>query len=91
MKHIESYVDSSIKLPQNLPVNILAILEMLEETDKKSSAPILYFDRLDDLWVIAKNSMADNFLSKENWNIIVKKYWIHANAIWEKEKENGYF
>lgn len=67
-KHTESYIDSSIETPENLPLNILATLKILEEFDKRQDAvAVVYFDKLDDLWVLAKNAIAANVMAKTDW------------------------
>lgn len=86
--HKESYIDASIKTPGGLPKNILWLLELLADYDSRG-AWWLYFDRLDDLWVNSKNAIAAGIMSKKDWEILEKKYWIHADLIYDKEEENG--
>lgn len=87
MKHTTSYINSMIETPTNLPKNILGILGMLADYDNEGNN-ILYFDRLDDLWVNAKNAIAAGVMSKRDWIILEEKYWLHAEMIYSKEKEN---
>lgn len=77
MEHAESYIDNTIQTPQNLPSNIMVLLDMLSVYDKERNS-ICYFDRLDDLWINAKNAIAAGVMSKKDWNILEQKYWIHA-------------
>lgn len=88
MEHKESYIDSTIETPALLPKNILALLQLLSDYDK-DGAWWLYFDRLDDLWVNSKNAIASGAMSKKNWDILEKKYWIHADKVYEREFGNG--
>lgn len=88
MKHTESYIDSSIEIPEGLPLNIMKILEMLSEYDKMPDGTVLYFDRLDDLCTISKNAIAANVMSKSDWKVIIRKYYNHADEVFDKEKKN---
>ena len=85
--HKESYIDQTIITPRNLPKNILGILNMLCDYDR-IGAWWLYFDRLDDLQVNAKNAMAAGLMSKNDWNVIVDKYWKNADLVYNKEIKN---
>ena len=84
MKHTESYIDNSIKDPEHLPSNVQGILDDLRKYDKEGNG-IGYTDRLDDLWVIVKNAMASNAMSQWAWDVIVQKYWTHADKIYYAE------
>ncbi len=88
MSHTESYIDSSVKTPENLPSNIVALLDILSDCDRKGEW-WSYFDRLDDLWVNAKNAVAAGVMPKESWEILEKKYWLHADLVYDKEFGNG--
>lgn len=81
--HTESYIDKTVEITESVPSNVAAILETLEEYDKKN--PVCYFDRLDDLWVIAKNCMAAKVMSKKCWEQVQQKYWFHAEDVMSKE------
>ncbi len=86
MKHTESYIDDSIKDPEHLPTDVQGILNDLKEYDQNGKW-WLYYDRLDDLCVVTKNAMAANAMTQIAWEIIVKKYWVHADKIYNKECE----
>lgn len=88
MKHIESYIDSSIETPKNLPSNIVFVLNKLSEYDKRTDGSVLYFDKLDDLCVLVKNAIAAKAMSKKDWSIIIEKYWTHADKIFDKESKS---
>ena len=87
MEHKESYIDKSIETPGRLPTNVLGILRMLSECDEKGQ-DVLYYDRLNDLWVICKNAMAAGAMSKKDWETIKEKYWVHADIISAKEEKD---
>lgn len=38
MSHTESYIDFSVKTPENLPSNIVALLDILSDCDRKLSS-----------------------------------------------------
>lgn len=84
MEHKESYIDSSITTSESLPSNIHALLQLLSDYDKEG-AWWLYFDMLDNLWVNSKNAIAAGVMSKKDWEMIERKYWIHADKIYDKE------
>ena len=86
MTHTESYINSSMATPANLPRNILGILKMLSDYDAEG-AWWLYFDRLDDLWVNSKNAIAAGAMSKKDWELLEDKYWIHAEKVYNKESK----
>ena len=90
MKHIESYINESIKDPENLPLYIIDILNKLRIADSTGNS-ISYFDRIDDLCVIVKNSIVENLMTYEQWGVLKEKYWTYADAVFEKEfkNENG--
>lgn len=76
-RHKESYIDSSIEDPKGLPKNVIAILEMLHD-----------YDRLDDLCVITKNAIGAHAMTEKDWDVIVQKYWVHADIVFDKEEKN---
>ena len=86
-RHKESYIDSSIEDPKGLPKNVIAILEMLHDYDKEGNWG-LYYDRLDDLCVITKNAIGAHAMTEKDWDVIVKKYWVHADIVFDKEEKN---
>ena len=69
MKHTESYIDQTIETPENIPKNIKALLQELHKWDEsdQDGADVFYYDRLDDLWVNAKNAVAAGVMSKKDW------------------------
>ncbi|MBO4704849.1 MAG: hypothetical protein J5647_03830 [Spirochaetaceae bacterium] len=90
MKHTESYIDQTIETPENIPKNIKALLQELHKWDEsdQDGADVFYYDRLDDLWVNAKNAVAAGVMSKKDWKIIEQKYWTHADIVMQKEENN---
>ena len=82
-KHVESYIDTNIFIDEKLPENVLAIIREMESYDKH--CPELYFDRVDDIDVIAKNAYTDGLISKYTWEKIEKKYIFHAISVANKE------
>ncbi|MCR4714283.1 MAG: hypothetical protein K5751_07880 [Treponemataceae bacterium] len=90
MKHTESYIDNTIETPENIPKNIKALLQELHKWDEsgQEGADVFYYDRLDDLWVNAKNAVAAGVMSKKDWKTIEQKYWIHADIVMQKEDNN---
>ncbi len=84
MNHTESYIDHSIQTPKDAPSNILCLLEDLDEYDR-NGMDVAYYDRLDDLWVNAKNAIAAGVMSRTSWKIIEQKYWIHADEVMRRE------
>lgn len=93
MTEIQSYIDNTIETPKDLPKNILWFLKILEDHDNGRKEnyelhSVLYFDRLDDLWVNAKNAIAAGVMSQKSWETIEQKYWTHAeyvDSLYEKE------
>lgn len=85
--HIESYIDNTIETPKNTPTNILTLLKQLEKYDKEGN-DVLYYDTLDNLWVLCKNAVAAKVMTYKDWDTIDLKYWIHADIVMKKEEEN---
>jgi hypothetical protein len=86
MKHTESYIDSSIKDPEGLPSVVVGFLDDLRKYDKEGEWA-MYYGRLDDLCILVKDVIADGGMSEKDWETIVKKYWVHADKIYNKECE----
>ena len=47
----------------------------------------MYYGRLDDLCILVKDVIADGGMSEKDWETIVKKYWVHADKVFDKESE----
>lgn len=85
--HATSYIDPSIAIKERLPENIKAYISELEYFDKHD--PDLYLNRVDDLWVLAKNAYADGKISKRTWDLIEAKYIIYSNKVFAEEERNS--
>lgn len=71
------YINHEIETPQGLPNNIFAIIQLMETHDKNGEW-WLYFDRMEDLDVNAKNAYVSGDISEKDWNTIKEKYIDHA-------------
>lgn len=85
--HKESYIDKSINDPSEIPSYVQDSLNCLIQYDKEGRW-WMYDAELDNLWVLAKNAIADGNMSKATWKIIYKKYWEHEDKIREGERTN---
>lgn len=89
MEHMESYIDQSIVITEQLPKNLQCIIEEMTRGDNAENW-WMYFDRMDDLDVNAKNAYAAGMISKETWRLLYAKYISHALAIAEEEDAKEY-
>lgn len=83
--HKESYIDQSIEDPKGIPPVVQDSLNYLIKYDK-SGQWWMYDSELDNLFVIAKNAMADGDMSFEVWKTIYSKYWEHEDLVRDKER-----
>lgn len=88
MAHIEPYVDPKIERPKDLPSFVTDVLDHLEQLDLEGNWAV-YDAELDNLWVIAKNAMADGMMTKKDWKTVYLKYWEHEDMVRDKEREQG--
>lgn len=78
------YIDYDILLPNKLPTNILEQLNKLEYYNREGDS-VCYYDRWDDLIILAKNAMAAGVLSKKSWETIKKRFWYKAELACQME------
>ena len=71
------FIDYSVLLPENIPANILDQLNKMENYNREGDS-VCYFDRWDDLIILAKNAKAAGVLSKSDWEAIEKRFWYKA-------------
>lgn len=76
MKELD-YIDYDISLPTKIPLNIMDQLNKLELYHKEGNS-VCYFDRWDDIIILAKNAMVAGVLSEEDWETLEKRYWYKA-------------
>lgn len=76
MKKLD-FIDYTISLPRNIPFNILEQLNKLEYYNNEGDS-VCYYDRWDDLIILAKNAMVAKVLSKNDWETIEKRFWYKA-------------
>lgn len=83
--HKEPYIDHSIIFDKmQLPTFCRDFLELAEQADIDD--PDLYFDHVDNLLVSVKNFYAEGELSKNVWDIVKQKYYIHALEVEAREE-----
>lgn len=71
------YINYKIETPSGLPENIKAIIQLMETHDNNGEW-WLYFDRMEDLDVNAKNAYVSGDISRKDWGAIKAKYIDHA-------------
>ena len=71
------YIDYDVSLPDNVPFNIIEQLNKLEQYNTEGD-DVCYYDRWDDIIILAKNAMVAGVLSKKNWELLEKRYWYKA-------------
>lgn len=78
------FIDYAVSLPNKIPSNILEQLNKLEFYNNEGDS-VCYYDRWDDLIILAKNAMAAGVLTKNNWEIIEKRFWYKAELACQME------
>lgn len=68
------------------PSFVTDVLDHLEQLDLEGNWAV-YDAELDNLWVIAKNAMADGMMTKKDWKTVYLKYWEHEDMVRDKERE----
>lgn len=66
MKNL-GYIDYDVSLPDNVPFNIIEQLNKLEQYNTEGD-DVCYYDRWDDIIILAKNAMVAGVLSKKIGN-----------------------
>ena len=72
-----NFIDYNISLPDKIPSNILEQLGKLEHYNNEGDS-VCYYDRWDDLIILAKNAMVAGVLSQKDWETIEKRFWYGA-------------
>ena len=72
-----NFIDYNISLPDKIPSNILEQLGKLEQYNTEGD-DVCYYDRWDDIIILAKNAMVAGVLSKKSWDLLEKRYWYKA-------------
>lgn len=75
--NILDYIDYDISLPDDIPFNIIELLKKLEQYNTEGD-DVCYYDRWDDIIILAKNAMVAGVLSKKSWDLLEKRYWYKA-------------
>lgn len=86
MTHTKSYISPDIAITERLPENINAYLRELTFLDQND--PDLFLNRVDDLWVLAKNAYAEGQISKRTFDQLDEKYIAYSNQIFLEEWQN---
>ncbi len=79
-----NFIDYTISLQDNIPSNILEQLNKLEYYNKEGDS-VCYYDRWDDLIILAKNAMVAGVLSRKCWENIEKRFWYKAELACQME------
>lgn len=83
MAHTKSYISPNVIITEHLPENINAYIQELTFLDHND--PDLFLNRVDDLWVLAKNAYAEGQISKQTFDKLDEKYIAYSNQIFLEE------
>jgi hypothetical protein len=86
MAHTKSYISPNVIITEHLPENINAYIQELTFLDQTD--PDLFLNRVDDLWVLAKNAYAEGQISKQTFDQLDEKYIAYSNQIFIEELQN---
>ena len=86
MAHTKSYGSPNVIITEHLPENINAYIQELTFLDQND--PDLFLNRVDDLWVLAKNAYAEGQISKQTFDQLDEKYIAYSNQIFLEELQN---
>lgn len=63
----------------------MKLTSVLVRGPKTEGDSVCYYDRWDDLIILAKNAIAAGALSKKNWENIEKRFWYKAELACQAE------